>query len=58
MEKVGIMNHAYEQTQEELAMRLRETLPHLTVAQVDFPASLAAYLGPNMVGVVVYEGAY
>jgi fatty acid-binding protein DegV len=58
VEKVGIMSHAYDQTQEALAARLRETLPHLQVARVAFPASLAAYLGPNMIGVVVYEGAY
>lgn len=58
VEKVGIMSHAYDQTQEALAARLRETLPHVPVARVAFPASLAAYLGPNMVGVVVYEGAY
>jgi DegV family protein with EDD domain len=58
VEKVGIMSHAYDQTQEALTARLRETLPHVPVERVAFPASLAAYLGPNMVGVVVYEGAY
>lgn len=58
VEKVGIMSHAYDQTQEELNARLHETLPHINVERVVFPASLAAYLGPNMIGVVVYEGAY
>ncbi len=58
VEKVGIMQHAYEPTREALTARLRESLPHVVVTNVRFPASLAAYLGPNMIGVVVYEGAY
>jgi DegV family protein with EDD domain len=58
VEKVGIMQHAYEGTRDALTARLKETLPHVAVSNVRFPASLAAYLGPNMIGVVVYEGAY
>jgi DegV family protein with EDD domain len=58
VEKVGIMQHAYEPTREALTARLRESLPHVKITNVRFPASLAAYLGPNMIGVVVYEGAY
>jgi DegV family protein with EDD domain len=58
VEKVGIMQHAYEQTREALVARLAESLPHVPVSKVAFPPSLAAYLGPNMIGVVVFEGAY
>lgn len=58
VERVGIMQHAYESTREALTARLHETLPHVAVSNVRFPASLAAYLGPHMIGVVVYEGAY
>lgn len=58
VEKVGIMQHAYEPTQNALVERLEEALPHLKVQRLSYPPSLAAYLGPNMIGVVVYEGAY
>jgi DegV family protein with EDD domain len=58
VEKVGIMQHAYEQPQTILTERLEEALPHVKVRRLSFPPSLAAYLGPNMIGVVVYEGDY
>jgi fatty acid-binding protein DegV len=58
VEKVGIMQHAYEPTQNVLIERLEEALPHLKVQRLSYPPSMAAYLGPNMIGVVVYEGAY
>lgn len=57
VEKVGIMQHAYEPTRSALIVRLEETLPHVKVQRLSYPPSLAAYLGPNMIGVVVYEGA-
>jgi fatty acid-binding protein DegV len=58
VERVGIVQHTYEPTQNALIARLEEALPHLKVQRLTYPPSLAAYLGPNMVGVVVYEGAY
>lgn len=57
VEKVGIVQHAYEPTQLALTERISETLPHVQVQSLTYPPSLAAYLGPNMIGVVVYEGA-
>jgi DegV family protein with EDD domain len=56
VERVGIMNHSYEQSQNALAERLRDVLPKTPVERVPLPPSLATYLGPNMIGVVVYEG--
>ncbi|NJN83815.1 MAG: DegV family protein [Caldilineaceae bacterium] len=58
VERVGVLNHAYEQPQTELLRRLAESLPNVTVEQLTYPPSLAAYMGPNAIGVVVYEGAY
>lgn len=57
VEKVGIMQHAYDQPQGMLMERLGEVLPDIQVAQLALPPSLAAYLGPNMIGVIVFEGA-
>lgn len=58
VERVGIVQHAYEPSRDVLIERLGETLPELHVEQLTLPASLAAYVGPNMIGVVVYEGAF
>jgi DegV family protein with EDD domain len=58
VERVGIMQHAYEQPQAALTARLADILPHVQVEKLSVPPSLAAYLGPNMIGVVVYEGAF
>jgi DegV family protein with EDD domain len=56
--EIGIMHHNYETQRNELINRLRETLPKVPVRKVDYPPSLAAYVGPNTLGVVVYEGTY
>ena len=45
VERVGIMQHAYEQSQAELIERLADTLPDLNVEQLTLPPSLAAYYG-------------
>jgi DegV family protein with EDD domain len=58
VERVGIMQHAYGQPQTILMGRLADILPHVKVEKLTLPPSLAAYLGPNMIGVVVYEGAF
>ena len=56
--EIGIMHHAYEAQRNDLIARLRETLPKVPVRKVDYPPSLATYIGPNTLGVVVYEGTY
>ena len=52
------MHHAYETQRNDLIARLRETLPKVPVRKVEYPPSLATYIGPNTLGVVVYEGTY
>jgi DegV family protein with EDD domain len=56
--EIGVMHHAYESQRNDLIARLRESLPRVTVHKVDYPPSLATYIGPNTLGVVVYEGMY
>jgi DegV family protein with EDD domain len=56
--EIGIMHHSYEAQRNDLIARLRETLPKVPVRKVDYPPSLATYIGPNTLGVVVYEGTY
>lgn len=58
VERVGLVQHNYEQSQQALVQRLKETTPGVTPVCVALPPSLAAYLGPNTLGVIVYEGAY
>jgi DegV family protein with EDD domain len=56
--EIGIMHHSYETQCNDLIARLRETLPRISARRVDYPPSLATYIGPNTLGVVVYEGTY
>ncbi len=58
VERIGVMHHAYAQHSDMLIEQLRETLPHVPIVKLDYPPSLAIHIGPNMIGVVVYEGAY
>lgn len=58
VQRVGIMQHAYEHQQDALVERLAEVLPDVSVQRLTLPPSLAAYVGPNMIGVVVYEGTF
>jgi len=58
VERVGVMQHAYQQQQGELIERLAEIAPEVQVRTLTYPPSLAAYCGPNMIGVIVYEGSY
>lgn len=58
VERIGILHHGYDQTKQDLIARLHEALPGVDVASLTYPPSLAAYLGPNMIGVVVYEGTF
>jgi DegV family protein with EDD domain len=56
VERIGILHHAYAQPAENLIARLQETLPKITVERLEYPPSLGVHVGPNMIGVVVYEG--
>ncbi len=56
LERVGVIQHRYEQAQEQFLEQMKEGLPHVPVQILRYPASLAAHLGPNVMGLVVYEG--
>ncbi len=58
VERVGVLQHNYEAPQEALLERLQELLPKVTISRLTYPPSLASYLGPNMIGVIVYEGTF
>lgn len=58
VQRVGIMHHAYAHQQDALVERLAEVLPDVSVQRLTLPPSLATYVGPNMIGVVVYEGTF
>ena len=56
--RLGLLHHAYEGVRNDLLARLRESLPKIPIHKIDYPPSLAAYVGPNTLGVIVYEGTY
>jgi DegV family protein with EDD domain len=58
VEEVGVMQHGYEQAQDELIERLRENgrLASVPIHDLTYPPSLAVYMGPEVIGVMVYEG--
>jgi DegV family protein with EDD domain len=56
--EVGILQHNYEKPRTALIERLHESLPRTPVHEVSYPPSLAAYLGPNVLGVIVHEGTF
>ena len=58
VERVGVLHHNYEKHRVALVERLREQLGLAASCEPAYPPSLAAYLGPNMIGVVVQEGAF
>jgi DegV family protein with EDD domain len=58
VERVGIFHHNYEKHRVALVERLREQLGLTASCEPTYSPSLAAYLGPNMIGVVVQEGAF
>ena len=57
-ERIGLVQHRYEQTQKRLLERLEEDLPDISARAWRYPPSLAAHLGPSVMGVIVYEGLY
>jgi len=56
--KVGVMQHNYEKSRVALIERLKENMPRVAVEEVSYPPSFAAYLGQNVLGVVVHEGTF
>ncbi len=58
VERIGIIQHGYEPQQAALRALLAEDIPDVRIESLSLPPSLAAYTGPNVIGVVVYEGAY
>lgn len=56
--EIGLFHQGYESVRSDLMARLREALPKAPLYKVDYPPSLAAYIGPNTVGVVVHEGTF
>jgi len=56
LEEVGVVQHRYEQTQADFVERMKEGLPNVPVRILPYTPSLAAHLGPNVMGVIVYEG--
>lgn len=58
LEEVGIVQHRYEETQSDFVERMKEGLPHIPIRILRYPPSLAAHLGPNVMGVIAYEGMY
>lgn len=55
---VGVLQHNYEKPRAKLIERLQEHLYGVPVQEVSYPPSLATYLGPNVLGVVVHEGSF
>lgn len=56
--RVGIMHHNYAAPSLALSERLRQLLPHAVIQPISYSPSLAVHLGPNVLGVVVYEGKH
>jgi len=56
--EIGILHHNYDTQANDLAARLRETLPKVSIRRVTYPPSLATYIGPHTLGVIVYEGTF
>lgn len=53
--RVGVFQHGYDKQMTTLVDRLSEALPRINVEVTDYTPSLASYIGPNTIGVVVYE---
>lgn len=58
VERIGVVQHGYAPQRDALIELLGESNPDVRVEELTLPPSLAAYTGPNVIGVVVYEGAY
>ncbi len=58
VDRIGVVQHSYGPQEDALMELLAESLPDVRIERLTYPPSLAAYCGPNIIGVVVYEGAY
>ena len=58
VQELGIFEQNYEGQRGDLITRLREALPRTPIHTIPYPPSLAVYMGPNAIGVLVYEGNY
>ncbi|MEX1020911.1 MAG: DegV family protein [Litorilinea sp.] len=58
VERVGILDHDYGATRDLLVARLTEASPRMQIDHITYPPSLAAYIGPEAIGVMIYEGTY
>ena len=56
LEEVGVIQHRYEQAQDDFVQRMREGLTNVPMRVLRYTPSLAVHLGPNVMGVIVYEG--
>ncbi len=54
--RVGVYHHGYEKQRNTLLDRLSHALPRISIEAADYSPSLASYVGPNTIGVIVYEG--
>ncbi len=58
VDRVGILHHNYDRARATLVERLRDGMPNTPIHDLTYPPSLAAYVGPNILGVIVCEGAF
>jgi len=58
VEEVGIMEHNYAADRDALTERLQgdNRLANVKISHISYPPSLGAYVGPNTLGVIVFEG--
>lgn len=60
VEEVGIVEHQYAEVADALIQRISDDsrLSNIHVHRITYPPSLATYMGPNILGVLVYEGEF
>lgn len=58
VERVGILQHDYLSTSDQLVERLLEHSPAMQIERIPYLPSLASYIGPETIGVMIYEGAF
>lgn len=60
IEEVGVMQHGYSGAQETLIELLREDdrMDQVPIHCLTYPPSLGVYMGPSVMGVLVYEGEF
>ncbi len=58
IEKLAILQHGFDQESDALVRSLHDQLVQRTVPVHTYSPSLACHLGPNAIGVIVYEGQF